>query len=395
MILSDDLKASPVCVRLGKSIYSEAARWLTCLAKWNLYPACKVILSFVIFLCATNASSAENIDDKILIERKGLSFNSKTNTYDQIIRLKNISKEFFLAPIVLKINITPASGVAVYNAYTDHGGDFILIPDFANGVFGPAETKDVVIKFSSTSNQKFKYTTSLSGSILNKEKHAATRIRVYEFSGNNDAPLGPPILESGIRIIVNGAFRGITDSSGEIFLVALAGKNEIVAQKSLTESGTVAVDLHSGDVNEVKVIFDSGKEIFGDARLISDQIQQGVFRGELSSMNMRLISPNGEILKLAALDSISLSFENKNSRNITHLFEVFDDTTIKLVNVEEMRRLLQGHVGKVHIEVVVTSKNEIPYFETISFHFGAKIENENVMLEGQKTGTLCWQAAIL
>lgn len=314
------------------------------------------------------ASADEIIKEKVLLKKGGIVLNRITGTYDSIITISNESNKTIAAPIAIKISNISGPNVEVYNAYKkDEGGNVFLFPDLINGLLNPGEKKTVLIKFKNKNNLKFSYSADVTGQAIENEKTTQVFVRVHDFSVDSKLTFGPVIKEAGVKILINGIQRAVTDSQGTARFQAFPGETEVTAQRSITEAGSLITNLKADVLNEIDVVLDSGKEIFADAKLLIDQVQDGILTEQLTSFNFRLITPSGNLVKLKNLDSVTLHLGTVNSGNIAGIFKISEDGQIKTSEIGQIREFLYEKIGKVELEVVGTDEKNNAYFETLPF----------------------------
>ncbi|MES2077100.1 MAG: hypothetical protein V4462_15925 [Pseudomonadota bacterium] len=340
----------------------------------HLAVLCWLFFSSFLFPMKANAAEYESIKNSVSIVKSGVSLNRISGTYDGMVIISNVSNDTIVAPIRLAVKINNSPDVSLNNHLdVDESGGFLFIPRIESGVLRPGEKINVPLKFINEKRIKFEYSVDVFGSVMSKENGASVHVSVYEFSGDSKKPIGRQATGGGIKIFVNGVKRAVTDYQGIASFQAISGENEFMAERSGTEAGNVVLNLNSKTENEVKIVLDSGKEIYADAILRVDQINQGILQQQFSSFNFHLVGLNGNVLKLKELDSVTFFFDGiGTSGNVANLFKVRGDGVVYPVNIRGIQDILVGREGTVILEVVGVDVDGVAYFENISFNIASK-----------------------
>lgn len=349
---------------------------------------CWLFFSSFLFPMKTNATEYACIENSISIVKSDVSLNGESGTYDGTVIISNVSSDAIVAPIKLVVKINQSPGVSLSNYLdVDESGGFLFFPRIEGGVLRPGEKINVSLKFINEKRIKFEYSVDVFGSIMSKENSASVHVSVYEFSGDSKKPIGRQATGGGIKIFVNGAKRAITDYQGTASFQAISGENEFVAERSGTEAGNVVLNLSSKTENEVQIVLDSGKEIYADAILRVDQINQGILQQQFSSFNFHLVGLSGNVLKLKELASVAFFFEGAGtSGNVANLFKVRGDGVVYPVSIRGIQDILLGREGTVILEVVGVDVDGVAYFENISFKIASKGGRSIYLDEYMKNG---------
>jgi len=329
-----------------------------------------ILLTALFGLIASNVQALDQIGDKVVITKSGLTLNRVTNTFDSTLTINNISSDTIITPLILTIKDITSPGVAVYNSYgADADGNSLVQGNVTGGVITPGAKAIVPIKFINPKKLTFGYSVVVSGKSMNASNSAKVQVNVYNYSGEESSPLGSS-AGTGVNISVNGVTRAVTDASGIAYIQVPLDTIEIDARRPPIESGSKKVELINNIVNQVDIIINDDGEIYGDAELRIDQANQLLLSINFTSLTLRFLNINGNLIKIEELSYVELidGIDGGSLGDITNLFKLNSDGSISPLDLAVVRTLFSSKTGKLILRVTGVDAHGIPYQNDASFY---------------------------
>jgi hypothetical protein len=320
------------------------------------------------FIASFNVLAAGDLSDKVSVTKSGLVLNRATSTFDGTLTISNISATVLAAPLSITIKDITGPGVAVFNkTSSDPDGNPMLQANLKNGVLAPGEKILVPLKFINPQRVSFDYTVRVSGSTMDASNSTTLHVTVHAFSGDNAQPQGAPV-GAGYTILVDGVPRTTTDTAGKATFQVPLSSSIVSARRLPAEAGSATIGPMAGQTQTVDIIVSDDAELYGDAHLRIDQVQQSLLPVDFTTLRLRFVDQNEKTIKLNSLTSVELYDGDDHSLGLeTMNFQLEADGTVTPANLAQIRTLL-NRSGRLQFELMGTDADGIEYSGRAAFY---------------------------
>ena len=211
------------------------------------------------------------------------------------------------------------------------------------------------------------FTVDASG-LVDKAEATLLTVTVHLYSGDEANPLGAP-AGAGVKLYVDGSLRGVTNAAGEASFLTSVDTTSISARRPPSEVGTAVVSLVAGQPGAAQVVLDDDGEVYADAVLRIDQVQNLLLPFNFAAFGMRFVLPNEATAKLVDLALVELCDSvGQNPSDVTQMFTLGADGAIRPVNLNTVRSLFAKQIGKITLQVTALDAQGNVYLGNVPFH---------------------------
>jgi len=319
-------------------------------------------------LASFNVLAASDVSDKVSVVKGGLVLNRTTSTFDGTLTITNISTTPLWAPMTITVKDITGPGVALYNSIaSDPDGNATVKANPKNGLLAPGDKVVVPLKFINPQRVSFDYQPAVSGTIMDVASSAVLHVTVHAFSGDNDQPQGAP-AGAGYTILIDGIARAVTDNAGAATLIIPASSTTVGARRPPSQAGVAPLTPVAGQTQTVDIVVSDDAELYGDARLRIDQVQQSLLPIDFAALRLRFVDANESTVKLSSVTSVELYDGDDHSLGLeTMNFQLDADGTVAPVDLSAIRTLL-NRSGRLQLELMGTDANGIEYSARQAFY---------------------------
>lgn len=314
-------------------------------------------------------AQAQDLSGKVSIAKSGVVLNRTTDTFDSVVTVTNTSSAPISAPLTLTVKGITTPGVSVYNSSgVDEQDNAQVTAPLDLGVLQPGAKVAVAVKFVNRQRIAFDYTVSASGAVMDTANATPLTVKVHAYSGDEANPVGA-LAGAGVKLYVDGVLRGVTNAAGEATFLTGLDTTSVSARRPPSEVGTAEVSLVAGQPGTATVVLADDGEVYADADLRIDQVQNLLLPNTFAAFSMRFLSRNEATVKLVDLALVEL-FDSvgQSLGDITQMFTLGTDGVIRPVNVSAVRNLFANQSGKITLKVTALDAQDNVYLGDVSFH---------------------------
>ncbi len=166
---------------------------------------------------------------------------------------------------------------------------------------------------------------------------------------------------------VDGYARGVTDAQGEAtLLVPLSARQVSVSRPPNAAGNALLEDLAPGAQPSVDVQVANEGEVYGNARLVMRQRRGLLLARGLPSIDLAF-QRNGQLLRMAAIDEVSLVDVLEYTRDAQPLAQLLADGSLRLAG-PAFYGLVGTQGGRLRLRVVARGTDDVTYLGEAEFY---------------------------
>lgn len=323
-------------------------------------------LAWLALACLAGAPvAAADLAGMVQVERSGFLYNRNSDTYDTTVTLRNISPDPVSGPLRLVLGQPKPSSVAAYQAdgRLEDGREFLDVP-LADGLLAPGARATVLLKLLNPSRQAPRMALSADGELLPPSARATLQVRAFQVAGEGEAPLP---VGAGYSVRIDGYARGVTNAAGEATLLLPLSAQQVEVSRPPNAVGSAALaGLAPGEVRSVDVLVANDGEVYGDARLVLRQRRGLLLARGLPALDLAF-QRNGQVLRLVALDEVSLVDVLEFTRDARPMAQLLADGSLRLAG-PAFYGLAGTLGGRLRLRVVGRGADDVTYLGEAEFY---------------------------
>lgn len=302
------------------------------------------LIAYFIFIAA-GAAQAEELTG-VQITPGTFIYDSATNTWLSPILVKNIGSTAITGKFrLVRKTLAPEDATFYFpDGYESDGKEYVEIP-LPGGWLAP----NVSISHSLRVKSSVAVTAATFKAIGLRLQASPTTVQVsaYMASGLDGIVKGEPI-GAGYSVLVDGVFRGLTDSVGKLSLPVDPRSSRITVTRAPNLAGSAELPKSTnGQTVAVDVLIDDGAEIYADAKLFVRQVRNEILPSSQSVFTPVFVAGASEI-KIRKINSAFIKVNNQ-TLNVSSAFSVAQGEISG--SLSAIRQALGSSVGLVSLEI--------------------------------------------
>ncbi len=192
-------------------------------------------------------------------------------------------------------------------------------------------------------------------------------ITIRTYIEDPDNPAG-----AGVTIKLDGVTVGVTSNDGTLDIVTNKSKFNLKAYIPFYVGANLTIDKSELTNSTVDIIMDS-EGLIEKVDIVSSQVKNNVLPVDFEKFEMQLYDENGKKVGITEIHDIyiDLGEDGTATESIDALFSLAKDGSIIAEKKEQLRAILQSHVGLVEMVILgVNTDEESSYRGIASFYVG-------------------------